>query len=436
MRAVLVILLSVLFFQAVAQENVILNFDFGGKKKGFYPVISKNGNQEKDGTIYRLYDTKVQLVKRKAGSGETNFLTSKTPFYFSLKVPEGNYRVTAVVGDTEGVSNTTIKAESRRLMVYDHTITRTIDTVSFIVNVRSAKINETDSILLKKREFDYLNWDEWLTLEFSGSQPCIGALTIEPVSDIPTIFLTGNSTVVDQDKEPWACWGQMFPLFLKPEVVVANFAESGETLKSFIREKRLQKISSLIKPGDYLFMEFAHNDQKSGANHVEPFTTYQEYLMKFVEFARENDAYPVLVTSTNRRVFDENGMIVNTLEEYPEAMRQLAKEENIALIDLNVMSKALYEALGPEDSKKAFVHYPANSFSWQEKALADDTHFNSYGAWQLAKAVTQAILESELPLKSNVVENFGTYNPNQPDEFGNWKWPVSQQGSSSKPAGY
>ena len=435
MRIALIFALLTGFLWAVAQENATLKFDFGGKEKGYLTVVPKAGNQEKNGTIYRLDNPKVQLVKKR-GKAEKNFLTASSPFGFSLKIPEGNYRITAIIGDPTGPSNTTIKAESRRLMVYNHTLKKGVDRATFIVNIRSAGINETDSIRLKKREFDYLNWDEWLTLEFGGNRPCIGALTIEPVSDIQTVFLTGNSTVVDQDKEPWASWGQMFPLFLKPEVAVANFAESGETLKAFIRENRLQKIATQIKPGDYLFMEFAHNDQKSGGNYVEPFTSYQEYLMKFVKLARENNATPVLVTSTNRRVFDEAGKIINTLGEYPEAMRQLAKREHLPLIDLNAMSKDLYEALGPENSKKAFVHYPANSFPWQKEALADDTHFSTYGAWQLAKAVTQAILESELPLKTSIIEGFETYDPKLPDDFEDWSWPVSEQGSSSKPAGY
>src|SRR5690606_7282391 len=117
-------------------------------------------------------------------------------------------------------------------------------------------INDRDSIRLKSREFGYLNWDDKLTLEFNGSRPAVNAVEIVPVQDVTVVFLAGNSTVVDQELEPWAAWGQMIPKFFTQDVVIANFAESGETLKSFEAERRLEKISGLMKKGDYLFIEF------------------------------------------------------------------------------------------------------------------------------------------------------------------------------------
>lgn len=356
---------------------------------------------------------------------DKSHVSSSESFAFWLQVQEGNYEITVLLGNEKVISNTTIKAESRRLMVYDHTTKQgAIDTVVFAVNVRSARINASDSIRLKSREFDYLNWDRNLTLEFGGERPSVRNIIIERKETLPTIFLAGNSTVVDQEKEPWASWGQMFSVFLKPNVVVANFAESGESLKSFIRAGRLDKIASLIKPGDYLFLEFAHNDQKPGGNHVEPYTSYTEYLMKFVKLARNNGATPVLVTSTNRRRFDEDGYIVNTLEEYPDAMRRLAENESVMLIDLNAMSKILFEALGSEDSKKAFVHYEAGTFPGQQEPLADNTHFSTYGAWQLAKCIVKGIQESKSPLRK-YLKDTGNYDPKKPDPHNVWKWPAA-----------
>src|SRR4029077_9945430 len=96
---------------------------------------------------------------------------------------------------------------------------------------------------------------------------------------------------------------------------------------------------------------------------------------------------PVLVTSMQRRSFDSSGHIINTLSDYPEAMRQTAQEENVALVDLNAMSKVLYEAWGPAQSVRAFVHYPANSFPNQPEELKDNTHFNPYGAYELAECI-------------------------------------------------
>jgi lysophospholipase L1-like esterase len=263
----------------------------------------------------------------------------------------------------------------------------------------------------------------------------VAAVEIQRADELPTIFLAGNSTVTDQENEPWASWGQMFPNFLNPEIVVANYAESGETLLAFKREKRLQKILSQMKSGDYLFMEFAHNDQKPGGNHLDAMTTYKDELKYYISEARKKGGKPVLVTSTNRRRFDENEKIINTLEEFPEAMRQLAAELNVPLIDLNAMSKALYEALGPEQSKKAFVHYPANTYPGQDKPLADDTHFNPYGAYELAKCVTEGIRKKIPELAKYICDDWTEFNPAQPDPVNEFRWYDSPSVNLIKPDG-
>jgi lysophospholipase L1-like esterase len=303
-----------------------------------------------------------------------------------------------------------------------------------VVDVRTPKINATEQIRLKERELKYLNWDNKLTLEFNGDYPCVSEIEIRE-ADLPTIFLAGNSTVTDQENEPWASWGQMFPCFLKPEAVVANYAESGESLRSFRGEKRLQKLLSMMKSGDYLFIEFAHNDQKQGGSHVEAFTTYKDELKFFIDGARKKGGKPVLVTSMHRRRFDDNGQIINTLENYPEAMRQTAIEENVPLIDLNAMSKQLYEALGPENSKKAFVHYPANTYPGQVKALADDTHFNPYGAYELAKCIAESIRKNNPDLAKYLVDGLPAFDPEHPDPVNEFYWYESPSMNLIKPDG-
>src|SRR5438045_2284525 len=147
--------------------------------------------------------------------------------------------------------------------------------------------------------------------------------------------------------------------------------------------------------------------------------------MKYINAARERRAIPVLVTSMHRRNFDDQGKIVNTLGDYPEAMRQLSKQENIPLIDLNRMSKELYEALGPEGTLKAFVHYPAGTFPGQDKELKDDTHFNSYGAYELARCVIQGIKASKLPVAKYLADEVAGFDPNHPDSVDNWYLPAS-----------
>jgi len=367
---------------------------------------------------------------------KTHFISSEKPFYFKVQLPEGQYKITLTLGgNTEG-SSTTLKAESRRLM-FENIQTKPGKIVKkvIVVDVRSPRINDSTNIKLKPRELTYINWDNKLTLEFCGEKPCVSAVEIQKVDKLPNIFLAGNSTVTDQENEPWASWGQMFPNFLKSNVVVANYAESGETMLAFKREKRLEKILSRMKRGDYLLMEFAHNDQKSGGNHLDAFTTYKTELKYYIDAARNKGGIPVLVTSTNRRRFDENGKIINTLENFPEAMRQVAKEENVLLIDLNAMSKDLYEALGVEESKKAFVHYPANSYPGQDKPLADDTHFNPYGAYELAKCVVQSIIDNNYKLKKFIRADWKTFGPKKPDSLNDFRWYESPSVDVIKPDG-
>jgi hypothetical protein len=211
-----------------------------------------------------------------AGAGQDplhqHFITGEKPFYFSAHVPaEGNYRVTVTLGDAAGESTTTIKAELRRLMVEKvHTESGQFATVSFIVNTRTPKIPEVDGItagvvrLKSPREsvMEAWGWDDLLTLEFNNARPAICAIEIAPV-DVPTVFLIGDSTMCDQPREPFSSWGQMLPNFFQPDIAVANHAESGETYRDSIGRRRLDKILSLMKPGDYLIMQFGHNDQKA-----------------------------------------------------------------------------------------------------------------------------------------------------------------------------
>ena len=140
---------------------------------------------------------------------------------------------------------------------------------TFIVNVRTPKIAERNRVHLKPRETDgeIWDWDEKLTLEFNGTHPSVRALEIER-ADVSTVFLIGDSTVCDQPAEPWNSWGQMLPRFFKPDVAVANHAESGETVADSLRAQRFEKIFSLMKPGDYLVVQFGHNDQKNKATNA------------------------------------------------------------------------------------------------------------------------------------------------------------------------
>ena len=354
---------------------------------------------------------------------DANSCSSDKPFFFSVAEPEGSYRVRVVLGGSQP-STTTVWAEARRLMLEKvhvkagGSITRTFD-----ANLRVPEIagDPTHLVKLKSREVGNLDWDHKFTLEFNGDHPSFRSITIEPVHET-TIYLAGDSTVVDQDIEPWAAWGQMLPRFFRPGVVIANHAESGETIKSFATEQRFAKVMSLIQPGDYLFMQFAHNDQKPGAVSLDE---YKSLLGEFIEKTRAKGATPVLVTSMNRRTFDADGKITNSLAGYPDAMREVARAEHAALIDLNAMSKSLFEAMGPEGTLKAFMHYPANAFPGQTRAISDDTHFNKYGAYELARCVVRGIRSDKLPIARFLDKGLSDFNPMQPDSVAAFDLPAT-----------
>jgi len=427
---------NVLAYDINETKKVEYKFDFGNGEvaEGYQQVGSNNVYNSENGYGF-LGNSPIQSVEREVGGYlKSDFITSTTPFYFIVDLPEGNYEIKIGIGDPIGESLTSVKAESRRLMLECVKTTKGELTINTIwVNVRSPQINEHENIKRKPREFTYLNWDNKLSLEFNNKRPCISFIEIKRLENVKTIFLAGNSTVVDQEKEPWASWGQMITTFLKPEIVVANFAESGEALLSFKAEKRLKKILSLLKKDDYLFIEFAHNDQKPGGAHLDAFTTYKKELKYFINETRKLGGIPVLITSMHRRKFDHKGKIVNTLEDYPEAVRQTATETNVTLIDLNKKSKMFYEALGPEASKKAFVHYPAGTYPGQLTELKDNTHFNPYGAYQLAKCIVEAIRTSDLELKNYLKDNIEPYNPLFPDPQEEFYWPESPRVDLFKP---
>lgn len=358
------------------------------------------------------------------------------PFFFSVTLPEGNYRVKVVLGNDSVASTTTVKAESRRLMCLNvPTKKGQYVTQTFAVNIRNTRINRTESVRIKPREVGKLIWDDKLTLEFNGEHPSVAAIEIEKDDQLPVIFLAGNSTVVDQSDEPWCGWGQAFPLMLSDQVAVANHAESGLSATTFLSQKRFDKVLTQLKPGDYLFIEFGHNDEKETGPGKGPYASYKANLKKLVDGIRAKGATPVLVTPMHRRRFDEQGRIVNTHGDYPDAMRQLAREEGVALIDLTAMSKTLYEAMGEEGSLKAFVHYPAHTFTGQEVALADNTHFNFYGGYEIARCVVKGIMNSTLPLKKWVKKPYRRFRPAKPDPVESFRYPLTPSFEVDQPDG-
>jgi lysophospholipase L1-like esterase len=413
-------------------------FDFGPGRAaaGYRPVLPTASYTKEVGYGFDFGTTATGIERGGKDALKGDFVTSAQPFYFSVNVPEGNYNVTVTLGDLKGTSSNFIKAESRRLLL-ETTATRPgqFITQTWTINVKNRRIAGGGEVSLKPRELAKLDWDDKLTLEFDGAPTALVSLEITPASQATTVFLAGNSTVVNQDDEPWAAWGQMLPRFFGPGVAVANHAESGLSLASFLGSHRLDKVLSVMKPGDYLFIEFGHNDQKEKGPNDGPYLAYTERLKLYVAEARKRGGIPVLVTSTSRRSFGAGGKIENSLGDFPAAVRQVAQQENVPLIDLNAMTTKLYEAMGDEESKKAFVHYPANSYPGQPTPLADNTHFNPYGAYEVARCVVEGMKMAKLDLVKYLRPSLPPFDPAQPDALAQWRWPESPRSAVTKPDG-
>ncbi len=361
--------------------------------------------------------------------------TYANPAYFSVKVPDGNYKVTVTLGSKKKAANTVVRGESRRLFV-EATPTKKgkFEEVSFIVNKRSTYISDKERVKIKDREKDYLNWDDRLTLEFNGPAPAVKDIKIERDTTAITVFLCGNSTVVDQNREPWASWGQMIPRWFGPTVAISNHAESGLTASSFVGQNRLDKVLAMMRPGDYVFCEFGHNDQKEKGPGSGAWYNFSFTLKKYIDLVRQKGGNIVFLTPTQRRNF-KNGKINETHGDYPDAMRAVAKREGVPVIELHDMTRTLFETMGTEGSKHALVHYPANTFPGQNNELADNTHFNTFGAYEVAKMVVMGMKQLGLPIVSGLRADWQDYDPAQPDDWQTFQWYNSPVYEILKPDG-
>jgi lysophospholipase L1-like esterase len=288
-------------------------------------------------------------------------------------------------------------------------------TREFTVNIRTPHVGESGMVRLKQREKDseMVTWDDALTLEFNGSRPCLRTIEIAPAPAAPTVFLAGDSTVCDQPVEPWNSWGQMLPRFFKPGVALANYAQSGESIKSSLSARRFEKIFSLLKSGDWLLVQFGHNDMKDRA--PDALATYRANLKSLVTQTRAKGGTPVLITSMERK----SGVNAPTLAGYPDAVRAVASEDNVALIDLHALSVRLYQALGTNLSQ----------------AFQDGSHHNNYGSYELAKCVAAGIAAAKIDLATFLVEDVKAFDPANPDPVETFNVSSSPKRSTAKPDG-
>ena len=220
------------------------------------------------------------------------------------------------------------------------------------------------------------------------------------------IFLIGDSTMANKPlvDNPEHGWGQVLSFFFKENVRIYNHAVNGRSTKSFIAEKRWAAVVDQLQPGDYVFIQFGHNDAKKEdtTRYAAPHSDYKNNLVKFVREAREKKSIPVLLTPVTRRDFDSTGKYVGTHGEYPDVMKEVAREENVPLIDMFEKSRKMVAALGDEKSKPLYLNGVTHEFrNWNRKR--DNTHFTRYGALQIASLAVEGIKELPLPLENELV---------------------------------
>jgi lysophospholipase L1-like esterase len=358
-------LVSVLPVNAASSANWKFDFGSGPVQSGYIQVLPSSAYNSTAG--YGFASTSgLSSVNRGAPDNlRGDYITGSSAFKFSANVPPGNYNVTVITGDNAGTSDTSIKSEVERIIAQQlATTSGQFNTYTITLHIKS---------------------DGVLDLTFYGTAPKINAVEISPATSAITLFIAGDSTVCDQNSTVYAGWGQMFTSYLTQGVAVANYADSGESSTSFWNGFYVPNIQGKIKSGDYLFIQFGHNDEKSLT-----LAQYKAGLKRYVDDAKAKGAKPVLITPLERDVWS-GGTLTHSHGQYPATMQQLASETNTPCIDLTTMSYNLYVSMGQTNSKTLFVS-------------GDLTHTNQTGALRIAGLVRDGVEQLNLsPLASYLV---------------------------------
>jgi len=223
-----------------------------------------------------------------------------------------------------------------------------------------------------------------------------------------TIFLAGDSTMAEKvaDKRPETGWGEMLGQHFKNgKVRIDNRAMNGRSTKSFINEGRWQAIVDNLKKGDYVFVQFGHNDaSKDKGERYTPPEDYRKNLIRFISDIRAKQGHAVLMTPVMRRRFDKDGKFYDTHGEYPEIVRAVAKTENVPLIDMHRMSETVIVRYGIEDSRKLFLQLKPGENPNYPNGIEDNTHFSPLGAEEMAKLVVAGIQANKLKIRKYVAK--------------------------------
>ena len=376
-----------------AGDTVTFDFGSGAVADGALPVTAGTAFDPEWGYGFSVAPAAVPADVDRGGDDalRSDFVLAQGGT-FDVDLGAGDYSVSLIAGDAAAASAIAITTESMAK-----------------VQLTSRAAGEYLAM-----SFPIALVDGRLTLEVTGDAAALNALTITRQAPRiagaePTVYIAGDSTVQTYDPIAWAPqagWGQMIDRFFGDDVSFANHAIGGRSSKNFISQGRLDDILRAVRPGDYLFVQFGHNDATQGVDdrYASP-ADYKEYLRVYVDGVRQRGATPVLVTPVSRRSFDATTGLFNvSFPEYVAKMTELAVEEGVLLVDLSASSRAYLNEIGPEASKAVFLHVDPGIYPNRPAGIADDTHFQEYGAIQMARLIAQDVQGLDDPLAASVAD--------------------------------
>jgi lysophospholipase L1-like esterase len=228
-------------------------------------------------------------------------------------------------------------------------------------------------------------------------------ISLNCLAQKPTIYGIGDSTMANKikpEENPERGWGQMLPLFFNDNITIDNRAVNGRSTKSFIDLKLWDAVYNSLKKGDYVFIQFGHNDGKvtDSTRHTNPHTAYRHNLIRFVTQTREKGATPIIFSSITRRNFNEQGVLISTHADYTLEARLVAQEYKVPFIDMEYYSELLEQSYGPEKSKQLHLHYKIGENLFFPEGKEDNTHLNVKGATEIAKIAITELKKTNLDL--------------------------------------
>jgi len=230
-------------------------------------------------------------------------------------------------------------------------------------------------------------------------------LALDQLPTQTTVYMIGDSTMSDKplDDNPERGWGQMLQKFFDSTVTVENHAMNGRSTRSFLAENRWQPVLEKLRPGDYVFIQFGHNDEKpEKVDRYTPPEDYRKNLIRFVTEASARKAFPVLCTPIVRRRFDKEGKFYDEHGVYPGIVREVAAEYKVPLLDMHKKTMDLLVALGPDSSKKIFLWIRPGEYKSLPNGREDNTHFSDYGATTMAQIAVSCMQEQKLELATHL----------------------------------